>query len=591
MGVTLLRNLGKPFAYPIDEDNRCLRAEQLGARLRMYPVMISGQLLLAPLFVWMLWEQAAPDALLAWLAGFIAVLTLELTFWARHRQRSLTVAECHILHTGFLVFTPLVGLFWGGAAFGFFPEDLAYQAFVICVMLGLLSGAVTMNPVHPPSQYLYVASISLPLLIRVVLAGDTLHFILAAMLLLFLVVVLNAGRELSATFRQALEQRFENAGLVQQLMLQKSRAETASRDKSRFLAAASHDLRQPLQALVLFSDALQDAAREPDTRKLAMQIDKSVHALVGMFDELLDISRLEAGVVEPRRQHFELQPLLDRIYGDFAPLAQSKGLEFDVPVGDWVVFSDPFLVQRILSNLVSNAVRYTDRGKVQVTCREAQDGWRMTVVDTGIGISEAALPHIFEEYYQVDNPHRDRRKGLGLGLAIVRRVEALLGIKVGVTSVPGEGSAFSFVIPKGEPDKLVQPFVITYSRYDLQGKTVALLEDDPEIREMIEVLLAQWGCGVVAGEYPEDVMRKLDVARRRPDIMLCDYRLPQGRTALHAMRQLHELWGDVPVLVLTGDTGQDALQEIRDSGATLLHKPITAERLRAMMHFLLQGAA
>ena len=505
--------------------------------------------------------------------------------------------------------TVLVTVAWGSAGvLMFVPGDLAYQALIICVIMGMAAGAATSNPFHPPSMLFYMAGIILPLLCRLAWENDTLHWILFGMLSLFTGYVFQSSLELVRTFEQSQRRRYENERLVAALLERKKEAEAsrlaaeqASQAKSKFLATASHDLRQPLQALRLFSDALLDTAKEPDAIRLAGQIGKSVDALVDMFDDLLDVSRLDAGIVEPRMQHFRLSTLFDRLYGDFAPLAYSKGLSFQMPLSvdgecgeesncSAVIYSDPFLLERMLRNLVANAIRYTDRGSVELRCYCASGKVGLQVADTGIGIRADVLPHIFEEYYQADNPHRDRRKGLGLGLAIVRRIEGLLRCKVQVSSQPGKGSIFSFELPAGDKTSLVQPFVITHSRYDLSGTVVALVEDDQDIRELLLEQMQQWGCQVVAGEHGEDVMRKLDFAGLRPDLLVCDYRLPQGMTALHVIKRMREHWGgDLQVVVLTGDTASETMHEIHASGSVLLHKPIAPARLRAMMYFALHG--
>jgi signal transduction histidine kinase/CheY-like chemotaxis protein len=447
-----------------------------------------------------------------------------------------------------------------------------------------------MNPVYPPALYLFLSCILLPTILRVAYEGDSLHWTLASMLALFAVVVFNSGRELSQTFFTSLVQRYENLSLVEQLTQEKVRAESANSEKSRFLASASHDLRQPLQALMLFSDAIQKVAQEQETKQLAGQIGKSVNALVEMFNELLDISKLEAGIVEVRWQNFELQPLLDRLYFDLAPLAQSKGLSFEMPSSDEVVYSDPFLLDRILRNLISNAIRYTDRGAVIVRCTPQDHKLHFAVSDSGIGISQDALSHIFEEYFQVDNQHRDRRKGLGLGLSIVRRIEGLLGCKVGVNSQEGAGSEFSFAVQQGSLEQLGQPFAITHAQFDLQGVVVALVEDDPDIRQMLASAMAEWGCQVFAYDCAEEAIENISQIRQCPHLLVCDYRLPNGMTAIHVIKRVRELWGDeVPSLVLTGDIAPEALLDIHASGALLLHKPMAPSRLRTMMYFALHG--
>lgn len=595
--------------FEINETNLLIRVEQIRARVNSYPLMLVSELVLAPLLVMLMWDKIAHGVLQAWLAAVFCMILIEFYFWRSRRLLTKTVAQNQDWNRLFKRLTALAAFTWGSAGVIMFaPGDLAYQALLICVVMGMSAGAATSNPFHPPSMIIYQVGIILPLLGRLAWANDTTHWILFAMLSMFCVYVLKSALELIRTFEQSQRRRFENELLVGALLERKREAEAsrieavqASQTKSKFLATASHDLRQPLQALRLFSDALLDTAKEKDTVRLAGQIGKSVNALVDMFDDLLDVSRLDAGIVEPRKQHFLLANLFDRLYGDFAPLAQSKGLSFQLPICEEkdgnpehvcrvVIYSDPFLLERLLRNLISNAIRYCDSGGVALRCTCQQGKVGLEVADTGIGIRAETMPHIFEEYYQADNPHRDRRKGLGLGLAIVRRIEGLLECKVQVRSKPGVGSVFSFEVPTGDALNLAQPFVITHSHYDLNHIVVALVEDDSDIREQSADLMEQWGCTVVAGEFAEDVMRKLDIAELRPDLLVCDYRLPHGMTAIHVIQRMRELWGsELPAVVLTGDTASETLHEIHDSGAILLHKPIAPMRLRAMMYFALHG--
>jgi signal transduction histidine kinase/CheY-like chemotaxis protein len=604
---TLIQRLRDELLFPVDNANLRLRADQLRTRLRLYPTMLGGQSLLVVLFIWLMWDAVPHHALLLWGLASYVVYTADMLGWLLYRNRIDTVQDCTRWHIAFSLFTAAGGLMWGGAALWLFPSDPAHQAQLIMVILGLAAASVTTNPSYPASFYIYALSVALPLIFRFLLGGDTDHWVMAAIMILYLVIVLKAGAELGSAFRTALRQRHENLALVGQLTEQKALAEEARRqveavssEKSRFFAAASHDLRQPLQALVLFSEALKGYANDQNTRHLAGQIEKSVHALGDMFNELLDLSRLDAGMMAPRWQHFALQPLLDRLYVDFAPQAQAKGLGFEIPVGDdalgrgagrdVVVHGDPFLLERMLRNLISNAIRYTDEGQVVLRCHRSGDWLQFNVVDTGIGIRKEVLPHIFEEYYQADNPHRDRRKGLGLGLAIVRRIEKLLDCRIEVHSEVTKGSTFSFRMPVGDEAQLVQPFSITHSRHDLSGAVVALVEDDPDIRQIAAELMAQWGCRVFAGELPGEVMHEMNIRGMRPHLLVCDYRLPDGLTAIHAIGQMRELWGSgVPAMVLTGDTAPQALREIHASGAMLLHKPITPARLRSLMYLTLHG--
>ncbi len=596
------RQLSEEIFFPVNEENLRVRADQLRARLQMYPTMMGGQSLLAILFLWLMWDAVPHTSLLVWIAVAYVLYAVDTLGWLLNRHRLNTVQECRRWHRIFTLFTLAGGLVWGGTALWLFPQDAEHQAMLVMIILGLSAASVTTNPSYPSSFYIYALSVALPLVFRFALDDSRPHWVMACIMALYLAVVLSAGRDLGKAFRAALRQRHENDALVEQLTIQKTysenmrqKAELASREKSRFLAAASHDLRQPLQALTLFSDALTARAQDPDVRRLAQQIEKSVHALGDMFNGLLDLSRLEAGMLAPNRQYFALQPLLDRLYVDFAPLAQSRGLACEIAASkgaaeDTVIYSDPFLLERILRNLLSNAIRYTPMGKVALKCTRTSHALKFEVTDTGIGIETDIIPHIFEEYYQADNPNRDRRKGLGLGLAIVRRIEPLLDCKVEVCSEPGKGSAFSFSVPLGDAGQLVNPFTITHPLHDLNGTVVALVEDDPDIRRMTAELMTQWGCRVVAAELHSEIIHEMDRHGLHPGLLVCDYRLPQGMTAVHAIREMRQRWGNgIPAMVLTGDTAPEVLHEIRDCDAVLLHKPITPARLRSLIDLALHG--
>ena len=591
ISISFLQSLAGEFGFHITEENLQIRADQLRTRLRLYPVMITIQVLLEPLFVWLFWDHAKHNYLLLWLACIYTVHAVDILTWWRFREYLHTLLECQQWSRRFKFFTLFTALLWGMNALWFFPQDLAYQAALICLSLGLVAGAITLDSAFPPSMYVYVLGVSLPLFGCLVYYGDITQWILAGMLLLYLFGTLSAGRELSKTYWKSLWQRYENDQLIEQLTIQKAIAEAASRDKSRFLASASHDLRQPLQALVLFSESLQETTQDHESHHLATQIGKSVGALVDMFDELLDMSKLDAGVVQAVKQDFKVQTVFDRLHTDFMPQTVAKDIEFVMQPTNLYAYSDPHLVERVLRNLISNAIRYTDFGSITVSCEIENGKLLFDVMDTGIGIRAKSLPHIFEEYYQVDNQHRDRLKGLGLGLAIVRRMEALLGCHVSVVSRPSLGSVFSFSIPQGKEVQEQLP-IQQQSKHDLCGISVALVDDNREIRQTAAKLLQQWGCLVHFGELPNEVLQPMFEAGARPDILICDYRLPNGLTAIDGINLLHDLWDqNIPTLVLTGDTAPQTLQKIQSSGAVLLHKPITPARLRSIMYFALRNTA
>ena len=330
------------FRFAIDADNLPVRREQLRARIALYPTMIIPALVISWLLVWLMWESVSHPGLLGWLAVVNLVHAIELGQWGLRRDACGTLNECRRWNRRFHWHTASAGLVWGAAwLIMFVPGDLAYQVLLICVAMGFVSAAITMNPMHPPSVLIYSFAQLLPLMLRLVWENDKPHWFLVLMLVVYLAVLLDAAKRLMVNFERLLRQRFEKVALLTELRQREEalaealdQAEQANREKSRFLATASHDLRQPLQALRLFVEALQDAARSTEIERLGQQIGKSVDALGAMFDDLLDISRLDAGIIEPRCQHFHLHDLFDRLYVDFAALAQDKGMLLSMPSGD-----------------------------------------------------------------------------------------------------------------------------------------------------------------------------------------------------------------------------------------------------------------
>lgn len=388
-------------------------------------------------------------------------------------------------------------------------------------------------------------------------------------------VALQAGRE-------RLEHGIAEA--TAELRQQKLSAEAAVRAKSRFLATASHDLRQPLHALTLLASALKDKAPpEGELRRLAEHIDASAVAMGSMLNGLLDLSRLEAGVVEVNLDCFPVARTFEVIRHQFQPAAADKRLRLRVHASRLAVRSDPLLLERILMNLVSNAIRYTPAGRVVIGLRRRGAEAEIQVIDTGMGIPEMYQERIFEEYFQIDNPERHRAKGLGLGLTIVAREAALLGCRVKVASKPGRGACFSLRLPvctaAAETGTELPQGTGAATR-----PLIALIDDDEVILGAMATLLEEWGMDVAPATDVEDLLTDLRALGRAPDVILSDYRLPGPRDGIGVIAYLRETLGaDIPAALITGDTGADAIETINASGYTLLHKPLKPARLRAYL--------
>ena len=288
--------------------------------------------------------------------------------------------------------------------------------------------------------------------------GDQVHAFIAAVMTVVLAFILGFGHNLNNVLTQSLAIRYENVDLIAELKSQtaaadnaRAAAEAANRSKTQFLAAASHDLRQPLHALGLFASALADKVREPEQLSVVGNINASVDALERLFSAVMDISKLDAGAIEPARRAFPLAPLLQRVAAGFAPVASAKHLRFSVVSTHAWVDSDPLLLERILFNLMSNAMRYTERGGAVLGVRRRAGSLAIEVCDSGIGIAASERERIFDEFYQVDTGHHDTQ-GMGLGLAIIRRLAALLHHPVEVHSTPGRGSRFCVLVPRAAPE-------------------------------------------------------------------------------------------------------------------------------------------
>ena len=368
-------------------------------------------------------------------------------------------------------------------------------------------------------------------------------------------------------------------------------AEAANRAKSRFLAAASHDLRQPLHALGLFAAALTGHTHDAGGADLVNRITTSVASLEALFSALLDISKLDAGAIVAEPRNFELDYLFERIGNDFQPEALEKELRLAIVPTRLVAHSDPALLERILRNLVANALRYTERGGVVVGARRRGDRVAIEVWDSGTGIDAAEREHIFEEFYQVGNLERDRARGLGLGLAIVRRLADLMGDEVEVESRVGRGSVFRVLVKAGDANALAAGAPAgTEAPGSMQGRCVVVVDDEPSVRDSTHKLLASWGCTVVAARDPTDAIAALD--GRIPSVLLVDYRLQGGQDGLAAIAWLRTaLSRDVPAVLVSGESSAEELARIKGSGFLLLHKPVPPAKLRSALAFLLASGS
>ena len=363
----------------------------------------------------------------------------------------------------------------------------------------------------------------------------------------------------------------------------KKQAERANLGKSRFLAAASHDLRQPLQTIFLMQGILATTVEDPAALKLVTRLGEALDVMSGLLNKLLDINQLEAGIVNPEMTDFSVGELLERLGRDFAYLAENKGLDCRVVSSRQNIHSDPTLLEQMIRNLLSNALKYTDHGKILLGCRRHGDRLRIEVWDTGLGIPEGQLKPIFEEFHQLDNPARERARGLGLGLSIVQRLGDLLDHKVDVRSVPGKGSVFAIEVPRSATVSQGQARAEGQqktARVAAAARSILIVEDDPAIRDMLELLLNNAGFHTAAAADGNIALGLIARGSVRPDIVVADYNLPNRLTGLDVAARLRETFDStLPVLIVTGDISTDTLRAIAAAGCVQLNKPIKGDAL------------
>lgn len=368
------------------------------------------------------------------------------------------------------------------------------------------------------------------------------------------------------------------------------RLEQATAERTRFFAAAGHDLRQPLHAISLYLPVLESRVKSNKNRDLIAAIGKSCDAMRALVDSLLDISRLDAGIVEPQIAPVPLVDIFDQLDVEFAPQAAAKSLELSVePISGWVA-TDRALLLRMLRNILSNAIRYTRKGRVVLCAHRSGSRLVVEVRDSGIGIPEGEIAHIFEEFYQVDNPERDRSQGLGLGLAIIDRLASLLGHPVDVRSAPGRGTVFSLELPRADAPVPRDVDGDAPQPVDLSDRLGVLVEDDDAVREAAEFLLVDCGCEVIAATSGTAAIGRVAASGRVPDFIVADLRLRGQETGVEAVERIRRAVGaPVPAMIVTGDTHPARLREVTASGCVLLHKPLEAQRFREELEALLTG--
>lgn len=581
-GTSRGRGAGAPAPSDAQIDLQVMRAEIDSLYGAGYATAAGG--FATGLLFWALFYRQTHDAsVLLWALLLHSTQALRLSALVAFKRAADGRARAPLWLQRYRLTLFATSIVWGLAPLMFMPhDDLALALLMMLVLLGMAVGGLAAIATDRISVYLWLLPLALPLPLALLGIDGPVHLALAAFALVFVALSLRATLAQNEVLSTALRARFENAALVERLREQVELTAQASRDKSRFLAAASHDLRQPLHALSLFGGALEKRIANSVDRPLIFNMMRSIEALDKSFEAMLDISRLDARVIEPHLQSFPVRDVFRRLQMNFAGVAEEAGLQLRFRPGGKVVKSDPQLLERILANLVQNALRYCRSGGVVVAAREWNGGFNIEVWDTGIGIADEELPKIFDEFYQVANPERDRTKGLGMGLAIVKRLTLLLDHTLTVRSRVGCGTLCRLHIEGTGLDQM-EEFTVgaeTVPPVSDEAGTLIVIDDEEAIRAGMAELLGQWGYVVHAAATIDEALALARAHHGLIDVVISDLRLRGVEDGIDAIERVRQACGHkVPAVLVTGDTSREQLLRAHASGNVVLFKPVQPKEL------------
>jgi len=533
-----------------------------------------------------LWPFADHQKILIW-AGFVSIGYISFIIFAR-RFLSAGIARGYISPTLKYIMVGLCA--YGACSFtviSFYLLDLtdpSLAALSVILTISLISAPALLLNYYPAyaawnlshtamSMFLYYSyGYHSFAIILVILSGIYLYF-----------------------SRRSIAMVYENLDLVERLSEAKLKAENANIAKSQFLTAASHDLRQPLQSISMFMSILSKGFVNDDQRRVGKKLDESVNTLTNLFNSILDLSKLDAGIIQSNITSVNIDEIFKALEVNFAPQAEDKNIELLIKHININVFTDKLLLERILRNITSNSIRYTHHGSVTITAEETHDDQVcISVRDTGIGIAKDKIEAVFEEFKQLDNNARDRRKGLGLGLSIVKRLSTILELDFNITSHEGQGTTFNIFVPLSTIETL--PIINTawnHNKIRANGEVIYIIEDEADIREGYYELLTDWGYQAVIFESFADLSNQLSQAELPPpESIIADYRLEDDHTGSQAVELIRERHGDqIPAVIITGDTDPLRRKSFAYSDLTLLHKPVSPGKLRSYLANMMRNQA
>lgn len=567
-----------------------LLTEQLNLISQQIRVILAIVLVLSSLTTYTLWQIVPHDMILIWfiLVNFPSLLRLVL----------LSVQKSHDIDINLLSIVNILLTGWSGVAWGaagyFFPlyGDAATLQFITVVLFGITAGSAPGLSSFAPAYFAFSIPVMTGLAYRQYSMGDSIHISASIFCMIFLFINLAFSLVIQKSLLRSIKLRFKNDDLVEILRKEKDKAISANNAKSSFLAAASHDLRQPLHAMGFFIESLKKQLTNPAQIYLIQKIERTSSNLRGQLNDLLDMSKIDAEIIKPHMIPLSLNDIFKALKRGLSPLAQERKILFKTLPVSWIIESDIHMIDRILNNLISNAIRYTGKGgKILLGCRKRGNYLRIEVHDTGIGIADHMLKNIFTEYYQIDNPERDQNKGLGLGLSIVKGMCDILFHRIEVHSTVGRGTCFMVTVPLSH--RLPTSIKDRTHSFNLTMKcgNIILIDDEIDTLDSMSSLIGSWGHRVLPFEAEQEAISYLSNHDFIPDMIITDFRLREKRTGIEAINAVNAYYNkNIPAIIITGDTARDRILQAKKSGNALLHKPIVPAKLRTVINNILLDA-
>lgn len=576
--LSMLERAPQSVSFERFRIRECLKSQQA-----QWKSTVISELLTYAFTIWASWQYVSVSALFGWLllacsatGFFVYALNRPIEKLEKSERWEYWAISAH-----FVTAVP-----WGIFTLLFLDTSgYLHVVWLLCIYTAVMSGSLATNISSQASYCAFVIGITIPFFIKLMSSGEQQFMVLGVMIGVYAVMMCFLAKNCNVLFKKSVVSSFENLDLVQKLSEEKEVAEKATRAKTQFLASASHDLRQPLNAINLFVGTLKTAKTKRTQEELIQKVDASLVGLNKMLHGLLDISKLDAEATENVPRDLPLSTLCDLLIEEYE---KTTAVRLTSKVDDTVfVFADQSILYRVVRNVLDNAVKYTQEGEIEILAEPKREMVCLQITDTGIGIPNSDIESVFQEFKQLNNPERDREKGLGLGLAIVDRLSKIAGFKLAIESVVNHGTVVSIDLPIGKKPMTSQTTFKDVS--NLIGKYVVVIDDEVNILDAMRGTLEEWGCTVLASASQSDAITTLVESNIVPDCIVSDLRLRNNENGLDAISAIRDEYNlDIPAILITGDTAPEKISKTYNANVAVMFKPIDVQQLRETLLSLIE---